>query len=336
MSADMSKKIVDYIFSDENLQSKDSVVFDFIGGEPLLEIHLIKVTMDYIVDIMVKRQHKWLDNYEIRITTNGLLYGEDDVQSFISQYYNHLDISISIDGSKAKNDRNRVFHNGAGSYDKIIDNVRLWLKQFPNEGTKMTISHDDLPFVCNSLIHHLKLGMKRIDVNPVVEDVWKDGDDRIFEEQMINFADYIIGNGLWQDLDISIFHDFVGRTQPNEMNLIPCGAMRLSVDANGNFYSCIRFAKYSLKNRQPLNIGNVYKGIDYNKAKVLDLMYNNIVSPKECLECEVSGGCKWCPAESYDVHGTSFIRTTYACKIHKAKVRAKNYYWNKLRNIYQQ
>jgi len=110
--------------------------------------------------------------------------------------------------------------------------------------------------------------------------------------------------------------------------------MRLSVDANGDFYSCIRFAKYSLNNREPLKIGNVFDGIDYNKAKVIDLMYHDIVSPKKCIECEVSGGCKWCPAESYDVHGTSFVRTTYACEIHKAKVRAKNYYWNKLRNKY--
>lgn len=334
MTADMSKRIVDYIFSDEKLQLNESVVFDFIGGEPLLEIHLIKETMDYIVGIMEKRQHKWLADYEIRITTNGLLYANDDVQSFIKRYHDHLDISISIDGTKAKNDKNRVFRNGTGSYDKIINNVRLWLKQFPNEGTKMTISHDDLPYVCESLIHHLQLGMKRIDVNPVVEDVWKDGDDIIFEEQMIKFADYIIDNDVWEDLDISAFHEFVGRSQPKGINLFPCGAMRLSIDANGDFYSCIRFAKYSLNNRQPLKIGNVYMGIDYNKAKVLDLMYHNIVSSRKCIECEVASGCKWCPAESYDVHGTSFVRTTYACKIHKAKVRAKNYYWNKLKNKY--
>ena len=43
-------------------------------------------------------------------------------------------------------------------------------------------------------------------------------------------------------------------------------------------------------------------------------------------------GCAWCQGENYDAADTNTIyqRSTAICKMHKARVRANNYYWNKL------
>lgn len=49
MSFNIAQKTVDYIFSEPLLQNCEGAVFDFIGGEPLLEIELITQIMDYIV-----------------------------------------------------------------------------------------------------------------------------------------------------------------------------------------------------------------------------------------------------------------------------------------------
>lgn len=335
MTYETATKAVDYIFSEPMLQDSDSVVFDFIGGEPLLEIGLISKIMNYISITMEEHNHKWQSSFEIRLTTNGLLYSHPQVQNFINRYKQYLSISISIDGNKKKNDKNRIYKDGTGSYNHIIDNVRLWINQFPNEGTKMTISHDDVPYINESLRHLVNLGIKRIDVNPVIEDVWEEGDDIKFQEQLIKFADYIIDNNLWQDLQISSFEDYLGHPLERQQRLVPCGTMSLSIDPHGNLYSCIRFAAYSLRSKKPMNIGNIHKGLDKNKIRTLDLHYNNVVSPDKCLECEVASGCKWCPAESYDSsdNGSMYVRTTYSCNMHKAKVRAKNYYFNKLKTI---
>lgn len=333
MPLEVARQAVDYIFSNDMLQTCDDAVFDFIGGEPLLEIELIDRTVTYIIEKMQSLSHKWLASYEIRITTNGILYSDKRVQKFIKKYFDHLSINISIDGNKQKNDKNRIFQNGRGSYDLIVDNVRLWMEQFPNEGTKMTISHEDVPYVFESLKHLVSLGIKKIDVNPVVENVWKDGDELIYQEQLIAFADYIIDNNLWNDLSISAFHEFNGHGYSKEQKLSPCGSMMLSIDADGYFYTCIRFARYSLRSKPPLQIGSIYQGLDSNRLRASELFYNDIVSPQECLDCDVASGCKWCPAESYDSSfiGSTYLRTTYSCKMHKAKVRAKNYYWNKLK-----
>lgn len=333
MTFGVARKAIDYIFAEPFLQNVDKAVFDFIGGEPLLEIKLISDVMNYIVDYMSRNNHKWLSTYQIRITTNGLLYDKAEVQNFIEMYKDHLSISISIDGNKAKNDQNRIFPNGKGSYEDIIRNVRLWISQFPNEGTKMTISHDDVPYVYESLKHLIKLGIKRIDVNPVVENVWEKGDDKLFQEQLICFANYIINNNMWKQLQISAFNDFIGHPISAEDKLSPCGTMTLSIDSEGIFFPCIRYADYSLRTKPARTIGDLSHGIDKNKLRAMESFVNNTVSPQKCINCEVASGCKWCPAENYDSseNGSVFVRTTYACEMHKAKVRAKNYYFNKLK-----
>lgn len=55
-------------------------------------------------------------------------------------------------------------------------------------------------------------------------------------------------------------------------------------------------------------------------------------STQECIDCEVASGCAWCQGENYDAADTPTIyqRSTAICKMHKARVRANNYYWNKL------
>lgn len=55
-------------------------------------------------------------------------------------------------------------------------------------------------------------------------------------------------------------------------------------------------------------------------------------STNECINCEVAEGCAWCQGENYDAADTPTIyqRSTAICKMHKARVRANNYYWNKL------
>lgn len=42
MSWDVAKKAIDYILSREEDYTEESVVWDFIGGEPFLEIDLVK------------------------------------------------------------------------------------------------------------------------------------------------------------------------------------------------------------------------------------------------------------------------------------------------------
>ena len=336
MSFSLAKRAVDIILREQDIFPEEKVVWDFIGGEPLLEIDLINEICEYIQSECTRLNHRWRDNYSIRITTNGLLYNNSKVQKFIQKYKERIVISISFDGIKEKQDINRVFPNGKGSYDIVIDNVRRWIDDFVDVGTKMVISSEDLPYLRDSGVHLLELGIKRLDMNFVLEDVWKENDDIIVEKQLIDFADAIIEKELYKDRKIYVFEESLGHPFNPNFESIPCGSLMLSVDSSGSFYTCMRFAKFSLTKKEARIVGNVYDGIDKNKLRPYFVIDEVSQSPYQCKNCEVATGCRWCPAENYDNSETDtmYERFTAICKIHKAKVRAKNYYWNKINRYY--
>ncbi len=333
MSFDVAKAAVDYLLRQSF--KEDSVIWEFIGGEPFLEIDLIDRITDYIKTELFRLNHKWFNSYRLSFSTNGINYSSEKVQSFILKNKNHISIGITIDGTQKKHDINRVYRiTEKGSYDDVVANVPLWLRQFPNSSTKVTISHEDLPYIKDSVIHLFGLGIHEVNINVVFEDVWTDGDDIIFEEQLTELADVIIDRDLYKENTCSFFSEYIGKPMdPERDNQNWCGAgIMLSVDANGDFYPCTRFAQYSLRTKKAIKIGNINDGIDENRLRPFLSLDRCTQSPRDCIECEVASGCAWCQGENYDSADTPtiFQRSTAICKMHKARVRANNYYWNKL------
>lgn len=335
MPFEVAKQAIDYILDHEDEFTEESVVWDFIGGEPFLEIELIDKICDYLKAEMFRRNHHWFNSYRFSFSTNGINYDSEKVQNFIKKNISHLSIGITIDGTELKHDLNRVYkHTEKGSYKDVVRNIPLWLEQFPNAGTKVTISSLDIPYVKESVLHLYSLGIHEVNINVVFEDVWKEGDDKLFEEQLMQLADAIIDGGYYQDYACSFFSEHIGKPLDAKLdNQNWCGAGKmLSIDAAGNFYPCTRFAGYSLRSKKPIIIGNVRDGIDQNKLRPFLTLDRTTQSPQECIDCEVASGCAWCQGENYDAAETPTIyqRATAICKMHKARVRANNYYWNKL------
>ena len=335
MSFEIAKQAVDYILEHEWEMPEGSVVWDFIGGEPFLEIDLIDQLCDYIKKQMYIKKHHWFNSYRFSFSTNGINYGNGKVQNFISKNKKHLSIGITIDGTEIKHDLNRVYKgSGKGSYKDVVKNIPLWLREFPNAGTKVTISSADIPYIKESVLHLYSLGIHEVNINCVFENTWKEGDDVLYEDQLIQLADEIINQNLYLDNVCSFFSENIGKPlDPIHDNNNWCGAgMMLSIDAAGNFYPCTRFAAYSLRSKKPIIIGNVRDGIDQNKLRPFLTLDRVTQSPEKCRNCEVASGCAWCQGENYDAADTPTIyqRATAICKMHKARVRANNYYWNKL------
>lgn len=333
----VAKAAIDYILDNEEKFREQSVIWDFIGGEPFLEIELIDRICDYIKAEMFRLNHHWFDSYRFSFSTNGINYHTDKVQQFIKKNHSHLSIGITIDGTELKHDLNRIYKGDGperGSYRDVVRNIPLWLEQFPGGGTKVTISSPDIPYIKESVLHLYSLGIHEVNINCVFEDVWKEGDDKLFEDQLMQLADAIIDGGYYTDYACSFYSENIGKPlDPVTENQNWCGAGKmLSVDAAGNFYPCTRFAAYSLRSKAPIIIGNVRDGIDENKLRPFLTLDRLTQSPQQCLDCEVASGCAWCQGENYDAAATPTIyqRATAICLMHKARVRANNYYWNRL------
>jgi uncharacterized protein len=335
----IAKQAIDYILDNQEDFNEDSVIWDFIGGEPFLEIDLIDRICDYIKKELFRKNHRWFNSYRFSISTNGLNYHTAKVQRFVEKNKNHLSIGITIDGTKSKHDLNRIYKKKEcgkeqGSYDDVIRNIPLWLSQFPNAGTKVTISSVDIPYIKESVIHLYMLGIHNVNINCVFEDVWQIDDNKKFEEQLIELADTIIDEEWYREYSCSFFSEMIGKQlDPYRDNQNWCGAGKmLAVDAAGNFYPCTRFAAYSLRNKRPIIVGNVRSGIDKNLLRPFLTLDRKTQSPQKCLDCDVASGCAWCQGENYDsaITRTIYQRSIAICMMHKARVRANNYYWNKL------
>lgn len=337
MSWPTAKKAIDYILTHEPDFPEASVVWDFIGGEPFLEIDLIDKICDYLKMEMFRLNHHWFNSYRFSFSTNGINYDTEKVQRYIKKNSEHLSIGITIDGTKKKHDLNRIWKGQGeerGSYEDVVKNIPLWLSQFPEAATKVTISSPDIPYIKDSVLHLFSLGIHEVNINCVFENVWKQGDDLLFEHQLISLADAIIDGDLYKDNACSFFSETIGKPIDAKIdNQNWCGAGKmLAIDAAGNFYPCTRFAAYSLRSKKPIIIGNIDEGIDLDKLRPFLSLDRTTQSPQKCIECDVASGCAWCQGENYDAADspTIYQRATAICKMHKARVRANNYYWNKL------
>ena len=166
MTWEVAKAAIDYILDHEQDMGQESVVWDFIGGEPFLEIDLVDKICDYLKVEMYRRNHHWFNSYRFSFSTNGINYGTEKVQRFIKKNRDHLSIGITIDGTKRKHDLNRIWktkemeagvvskpEEEQGSYEDVVKNIPLWLEQFPGASTKVTISSADIPYIKESVLH---------------------------------------------------------------------------------------------------------------------------------------------------------------------------------------
>ncbi len=338
MSFETAKKSVDYILTHREIFKEKSIVWEFIGGEPFLEMELIDKISDYIKQQMFLLDHPWFNSYRFSFSSNGLLYNTPAVQNYIKCNHHHLSIGLSVDGNKIKHDLQRVRVDGTGSYDDVVKNVPLWIEQFPNAATKATFAHDDLPYLKDSIISLWNIGIKDVSANVVFEDVWQDGDDEIMEQQLKELADYVLEHEKWKDCSVRFFDPAIGKPllpEDRYMNYCGGGNAMMAVDCDGNFAPCVRFLNVSLNNKPPIIIGNAEDGINTDKIRPFLGLNLEVQSPSECINCDVASGCAWCQGCNYDVADTDTIykRATYICKMHKATVRGNKYFWDKFEKV---
>ncbi len=110
MPWEVAKAAIDYLLTMKKIFKKLLWSWDFIGGEPFLEIDLIDKICDYLKVEMFRRNHHWFNSYRFSFSTNGINYGSDKVQRFHPRRTENISLSVSLfDGTKQKHDLNRIW-----------------------------------------------------------------------------------------------------------------------------------------------------------------------------------------------------------------------------------
>lgn len=344
MSFETAKKFIDLILSGDKGMSEyispeksPGIVFDFIGGEPFLEVELIDKICDYVFKKMIELDHPWLDKHMFSICSNGVLYNDPKVQRFLHKHRNDLSFSVTIDGNKELHDSCRVFPDGRPSYDLAVAAARDWMSKGYYMGSKITIAPGNLQYLESAINHMVDLGYVEINANCVYEKGWTIEHAQEFYIRLKRIADSFIERKLTDKIYLSLFvHQFFTPKRISDLDNW-CGGtgMMLSCDPDGYLYPCIRYMESSLGDcQQPYRIGNVWDGIGQEKTycdriHCMECINRRTESTDECFYCPIAEGCSYCSAYNYEVNGTPDSRCTFICDMHKARALANYYYYSR-------
>lgn len=203
MSIETAKKFIDLLLTGEkgmknyiNPEISPGIVLDFIGGEPFLEVELIDQIVSYFEQRAIEMMHPWATKYMISICSNGVLYSDPRVQSFLNKHKHHMSFSVTIDGNKQLHDSCRVFHDGSGSYDLAVAAAKDWMDKGGYMGSKITIAPGNITYLYDALVHMVELGYQDINANCVYEKGWNAEHATELYNQMKKVSDYFLDNNL--------------------------------------------------------------------------------------------------------------------------------------------
>ena len=342
MSFETGKKFIDNLLADKydyiNRYNSPAIILEFIGGEPLLEVVLIRKLYEYFLDQCYELNHPWFSLHRLSICSNGLQYFDPEVQDFFKEYSANISFNISIDGNKELHDSCRIQPNGEGSYDIDIKALNHYATHYiPDRNSKMTLAPSNIQYLFESVKSFIGQGMKVINLNCVFEEGWKPKHALIEYEQLKLLSNHILENDL-ENIYLSIFNErqeSVGNPL-NDSNSCGGNGKMLSLRPNGQFYPCIRFMPTSVGHDvEDLCIGHIDKGLDSrnSKSKVLEKL-DEITRRTQltdiCFECPIGNQCPGCTALSHTVFGTPNKKATFSCIMQIAQFLSNVYYWNNL------
>lgn len=319
-------------------KNTNTIILEFIGGEPFLNIDVIEYTCNYFIEQCLIKHHPWLYTFRISMTTNGDLYFNDKVQNFIKKFNRFLGLSITVDGPKELHDACRVRPNGEGTFDKAYAALKYHQNNYdPTPGTKVTIAPENLKEINNIIKFYINEKIYNIFANVIYEHKWTPEEAKQFYYELKQMADYVLTLDNRDEIYISLFDTAIGTPMLETENNNWCGGdmNMLAFDPDGVAYSCIRYMASSLgDDAEPLPVGSV-KGLfttpkEKDTADYLFSITRRSQSTDKCFYCPIAHGCGWCSGWNYQENKDVNIRSTNICLAHKARVLANVYYWNKI------
>jgi len=306
MSWDTAKKAIDFFWS----RSVDSnnITISFYGGEPLLGFELIKKVVEYSKRMFSGKR------LVFTITSNGTLLDDEKIR-----YLDDLKCSLmlSLDGTKEINDKYRVFANGGGTYDTVMQSIQRIKEIAPSMLQRMRISMVLMPESDYDLNSNIRKDCDALsDVSIIATAVDYDEGTPEYTDDFVQKAEYHIflaflahygrvHSGATSPVatltvdssikDISKFEKPSGLRQEDAPSG-PCipGQTRLFINVHGEMLPCERVNE----NSAAMAIGAIDKGFDINNVNRF-LEFGNITKDN-CINCWCFRYCDLCAKRADD------------------------------------
>ncbi len=315
MSFEVGKRAFDFLI--ENSGSRRNLEVDFFGGEPLMNLEVVKQLVAYARSI--EKEHG--KNFRFTLTTNGVLLDEETAEFLNAEMSN---VVLSLDGRREVNDRFRVDYAGNGSYDRIVPRFQKFVELRKGKDYYMrgTFTHHNTDF-CNDILHMADLGFSELSMEPVVcspedECALTEADKPIVMEQYELLAKEMIKRKK-EGRGFTFYHYML------DLKNGPCiykritgcgsGTEYMAVTPWGDLYPCHQFV-----GDEKFLLGNIFSGVT-NTAIQDEFRSCNAYAREECRDCWArlycSGGCA---ANSYHATGRINGIYEYGCDLFKKRI----------------
>ena len=297
MTLETAKAAVDFLL--KNSGNRKVLEMDFFGGEPLMNLEVLKQTVAYAKEEGAKVGKKFL----FTTTTNALLLDDKTIEFFNEEMEN---VVLSLDGRPEVHDAIRKSINGKGTYHLIIDKIKKFISMRGSKSyyVRGTFTAKNLDFA-KDVLFIADQGVDSISMEPVVTEIpdlqIKDEHISRIEEEYETLCDeylkrYANGQGF------NFFHFNVdlegGPCLSKKVSACGAGNEYFSVVPNGDLYPCHQFA-----GDKNFLMGNVKDGIV--RPELREKFKNScLFTRKKCEGCFAkficSGGCS---ANNYHFNG---------------------------------
>ena len=315
MSFEVGKRALDFLI--ENSGTRRNLEVDFFGGEPLMNIDVVKKLVEYARSIE-KEKGK---NFRFTLTTNGVLV-DDDVIDFANKEMSN--VVLSLDGRKEVHDRYRVDYQGRGSYDTIVPKFQKFVKARGGKNYYMrgTFTHANPDFL-EDIKTMLNLGFTELSMEPVVaaegdEAALTEEDKPVVMKQYEELAELMLKRDK-EGKPFTFYHYMIdlagGPCIYKRISGCGSGTEYMAVTPWGDLYPCHQFV-----GDEKFKLGDIWHGVE-NKEIQNEFASCNVYARSECRDCWArlycSGGCA---ANAYHATGSVKGVYKYGCDLFKKRM----------------
>lgn len=271
----------------------DGTLINFHGGEPFLSYLKIRELCEWAW------QQNFPEKFTFFATSNGtLIHGE--IQNWLAKNRRRFIVGLSLDGNREMQNINR-----SNSFD-LID-IDFFIKTWPEQGVKMTISQQTISTLADGIIFMHERGIKNIRANLAEMTDWSDVKFyEIYRQQLRKLSEYYLVHPNVKPC--SLFEIiFAGVLNNDVRKWCGAGTSMEAIDIDGRKYPCHLFFESVCGKEKSLAALN----IDFSDPE-------QYIS-KSCKDCKLLPICPTCYGSNYIERGAINLRDPNLCELHKIR-----------------
>jgi uncharacterized protein len=313
MSTQVAARIIDFIFA--RTSRSETIDIGFFGGEPLLELALLRTVTGLI------KSHPSYPNHcvVLSVTTNGTLFS-DEIAEFLNA--EGIQVCISCDGPPAVQNRFRTFPDGQPSSAIVEQTLRLAARRLPAVRVNAVLRPETFLALPQIVSYFADLGVDQIYLNPDFSAPWSDAD-------LAELGDVYARVGelykQWHEAGTPRFISLIdskiaiilgGGYRPEDRCRM--GTAQLAFSPDGHLFPCERLVGDGGMSRHC--IGTIDAGIE--GCEKCRTGFATLSTDPQCQTCGLRDYCmRWCGCSNYMASGRYDRVSRFLCASEQAAIR---------------